>query len=80
MTSVGPIKILFVALSSFFFYSLDIDDCNPYPCVNNGTCIDGVDNYTCACVPGFQGKNCAISKYFLWRYLKSGCFNFSLNF
>ena len=43
--------------------SSDIDDCYPNPCENNGTCIDGVNKYTCACVPGFEGKNCTISKF-----------------
>ena len=41
----------------------DTDDCNPYPCVNNATCIDDVNNYTCTCPPGFEGKNCSISKF-----------------
>ena len=66
--------LLFVYLSIYIGYrvqsrnlcasciSLDIDDCYPSPCENNGTCIDGVNNYTCACVPGFEGKNCTISK------------------
>ena len=43
----------------------DINECYPSPCKNNGTCVDGVNNYTCACVPGFEGKNCAISKFFI---------------
>ena len=43
----------------------DIDECYPSPCKNNGTCIDGVNNYTCACAPGFEGNNCAISKFFI---------------
>ena len=41
----------------------DTDDCDPYPCVNNATCIDDVNNYTCACSPGFEGRNCSISKF-----------------
>ena len=44
--------------------SSDTDDCHPSPCENNGTCVDGVNNYTCTCVPGFEGKNCTISKLF----------------
>ena len=28
------------------------------PCWHNATCIDGVANYTCDCVPGYTGKNC----------------------
>ena len=55
MTSTGPVKIVFPLFS-------DTDDCDPYPCVNNATCIDGVNNYTCACPPGFEGRNCNISK------------------
>ena len=26
----------------------------------NGTCVDGVANYTCNCVPGFTGFNCDV--------------------
>ena len=44
------------------FFLLDINDCYPSPCKNKGTCIDGVNSYTCACVPGFEGKNCTIGK------------------
>ena len=46
----------------FFGISSDIDDCYPSPCENHGTCVDGVNNYTCACLPGFEGKTCAIGK------------------
>ncbi|CAH3196942.1 unnamed protein product, partial [Porites evermanni] len=35
------------------------NDCYPNPCLNNGTCTDGLNNYTCTCVPGFVGKNCS---------------------
>ena len=44
------------------FFSLDTDDCYPNPCLNNGTCTDGVNDYNCTCVPGFAGKNCSNSK------------------
>ena len=44
------------------FFSLDTDDCYPNPCLNNGTCTDGVNDYNCTCVPGFVGKNCSNSK------------------
>ena len=30
-------------------------------CQNNGVCTDGVDTYTCACVTGFSGKECAVN-------------------
>ena len=27
--------------------------------MNNGTCTDGVDSFTCNCVDGFTKENCA---------------------
>ena len=42
--------------------SLDIDDCQPQPCQNNGTCHDLVNDYTCGCVEGFNGTKCENSK------------------
>ena len=40
----------------------DIDDCKPGLCKNGGTCVDGIDSYTCKCARGFEGIDCAISK------------------
>ncbi|KAJ9580698.1 hypothetical protein L9F63_024126, partial [Diploptera punctata] len=37
---------------------VDIDDCDPYPCFNNATCIDGLNNYACICQRGFEGDLC----------------------
>lgn len=42
----------------------DINDCQPDPCENNGTCIDLVNDYQCDCVAGFNGINCENSKHF----------------
>ena len=39
-------------------YSIDIDDCNPNPCENDGTCGDGVHGYSCTCALGYTGTNC----------------------
>ncbi|XP_060582307.1 fibropellin-3-like [Ruditapes philippinarum] len=36
----------------------DIDDCDPNPCQNDGTCTDEVNDYTCTCADGFSGENC----------------------
>ncbi|CAH3161494.1 unnamed protein product, partial [Porites lobata] len=36
--------------------SNNTDDCYPNPCLNNGTCTDGVNDYNCTCLPGFVGK------------------------
>jgi len=37
---------------------VDIDDCATATCANNGTCIDGMAEYTCLCSPGFRGVIC----------------------
>jgi hypothetical protein len=46
-----------------FFFS-DIDDCalNNNPCLNGAQCTDQIDDYSCACNPGYDGKNCENSK------------------
>jgi len=31
----------------------DIDECNPNPCQNAGTCVDGVNSYTCTLIAAF---------------------------
>ena len=36
----------------------DIDDCASSTCQNGGTCVDGVNSYTCNCDVGYAGKNC----------------------
>ena len=33
------------------------------PCQNSGTCTDGDNTYTCACVAGFTGTDCETSNY-----------------
>ena len=44
------------------YFSEDIDECASSPCQNGGTCNDGVNSYTCECIPGFAGDNCEIGK------------------
>ena len=36
----------------------DIDDCQSNPCLNGGSCTDGINNYTCSCLPGYTARNC----------------------
>jgi Notch-like protein len=37
---------------------VNIDDCAGAPCQNGGTCVDGVNAYTCTCPAGYTGTNC----------------------
>ncbi|XP_032736902.1 coagulation factor X [Lontra canadensis] len=39
----------------------DGDQCESGPCQNEGRCKDGLGEYTCACLEGYEGKNCELS-------------------
>ena len=41
----------------------DIDDCQGVVCQNGGSCVDGIEGYTCDCVLGFTGEHCETSKH-----------------
>ena len=48
-----------------FFITPDIDECSLSPCEHGGNCTDGINDFSCDCVPGYEGKNCSISKFLL---------------
>ena len=37
---------------------LDINECQSDPCFDEATCVDGVNEYTCECQPGYTGEHC----------------------
>ena len=39
----------------------EIDNCLGVDCGENGQCVDGTDNYTCICYPGYSVKNCDVN-------------------
>ena len=46
------------------------------PCLNGGTCIDGVAKTTCVCPPGFDGDKCEKGRYidiifFIFGYIET---------
>jgi len=58
--------------SSWCWYLSDIDDCENSPCLNGATCVDGIDDYTCECIPGYTGSDCGTSTYlFYFKYMSS---------
>ena len=48
---------------NLYIFVLDIDDCQSQPCLNDATCQDGNNSFTCYCSPGWTGKYCHSSKY-----------------
>jgi len=40
------------------FICNNVNECESNPCRNGGTCVDGVNAYTCTCPPGYAGKDC----------------------
>ena len=46
------------------FISANIDDCAEKTCSGHGVCEDGINDYACQCIDGYEGKDCN-SKYLL---------------
>lgn len=40
----------------------NMNDCKFSPCQNNGTCVDGINAFTCECSDFHEGKYCEIAK------------------
>ena len=40
----------------------DINECVSLPCQNDGTCVDGANEYGCQCLPGWTGNECETGK------------------
>ena len=40
------------------FNFADIDECVNHTCANSGSCIDGVNKYSCNCSVGYTGNRC----------------------
>ncbi len=58
-----------IIYEKIIFSCSDIDECASKPCVNGGSCQDGINSYKCTCLPGFDGKNCENSKYLLLKLI-----------
>lgn len=41
-----------------FSFSVDREECDLFPCLNNGTCINTLGSYVCNCSKGWQNKDC----------------------
>ena len=47
------------------FFPLDINECDSGPCMNDGTCTDGVNSFECVCSLGYMGTTCEAGKVIL---------------
>ena len=65
-TNARQVRDLFMLRNFMFFMHIcclsDVDECASSPCINRGTCIDGVDKYTCICTSGYTGNICETSE------------------
>lgn len=52
-----------------------MDNCVNHKCGNGGTCVDGINSYSCRCVAGFTGNHCQNSE--LSFYIN--CFDLSFD-
>ena len=65
------------SFSHLFLVYVDTDECSSNPCQNGGTCTDGVNEYTCSCVVGYEGTHCEAGKNKYSHQCKDECFSYS---
>ena len=46
----------------------DIDDCVNVTCQNGGSCIDGINNFTCSCQMGYTGVWCETGNEYSYHF------------
>ena len=40
---------------------INIDECEGGPCQHGATCVDGIAQYSCRCLPGYEGRDCDLN-------------------
>ena len=50
---------LFTQIRKFAVVS---DECASKPCLYGGTCVDGINGFTCQCPEGLAGTDCSVRK------------------
>ena len=49
---------LWIYVNKLLLSVVDINECDYYPCENNGTCDNNAGSYVCNCTDGWQGHDC----------------------
>ncbi|XP_043913238.1 coagulation factor IX [Protopterus annectens] len=60
----------------FWFPYQDGNQCEINPCLNGGVCKDGINSYSCWCLPDFAGKHCEIEIAKICEVNNGGCNHF----
>ena len=47
----------------------DIDECASDPCMNNGTCEDLVNSFSCNCMENYNGFMCNIGRTKMFHFV-----------
>ncbi len=47
------------------------DYCSNQPCLNGGTCVDGLSGFQCLCPAGYTGTVCETGKHSMLKYQSS---------
>uniref|UniRef100_A0A8C7IIV5 Sushi, von Willebrand factor type A, EGF and pentraxin domain-containing protein 1 n=1 Tax=Oncorhynchus kisutch TaxID=8019 RepID=A0A8C7IIV5_ONCKI len=50
----------------------EVNECSSFPCLNEGVCVDEINQYTCSCADGFTGSHCELE---IDECLSSPCLN-----
>ena len=55
--------MLILSLDGYTGYNCetDWDECWNEPCLNGGTCSDGIAHFNCSCQEGFTGDTCQVN-------------------
>ena len=61
-------------------FSLDINECESTPCLNDGLCVDGINSYRCKCKENYVGENCETSKCIMFQAMNLSLLKFDVVF
>uniref|UniRef100_H3D7T0 Versican core protein n=1 Tax=Tetraodon nigroviridis TaxID=99883 RepID=H3D7T0_TETNG len=56
-----------------------VDECQPNPCLNGATCVDGPGSFSCVCMPSYTGELCEQDTEvcgFGWEKFQSHCYKY----